>query len=1085
MTAPYFTVEPEIVNAAEGETVEFTCAASGVPEPQISWIHNGQPIDKAPYNARRTVSQKKIIIERLVKNDTGNYGCNATNSLGYVYKDVYVNVLALAPEITDPPRDTSTVDGKTVTLTCRVFGAPKPQVKWNTDGGIKSINNSRITLDPEGNLWFSNVTRDDASDDFTYACSATSIFRNEYKIGNRVLLNVLATGTSASQNRHEPTQQYVTRKNEVALRGKKVELYCIFGGTPLPQIRWTKKGGPLPLDRVSQGNYGKSLIIKHVTFEDQDNYNCEATNGVGQAKSYSIDLKVLAAPYFTVEPEIVNAAEGETVEFTCAASGVPEPQISWIHNGQPIDKAPYNARRTVSQKKIIIERLVKNDTGNYGCNATNSLGYVYKDVYVNVLALAPEITDPPRDTSTVDGKTVTLTCRVFGAPKPQVKWVRAGVELTGGRYTILENGDLQIKDTTFFDAGEYNCHAVNKFGSADAQGSLTVKEHTKITDLPEDYEVAAGTTATFRCNAVSDSSLKLNIGWMNENQPIDFEAEPRFVISSDYSLTITKTTELDSGTYTCVASTELDEVTAKATLTVQDVPNPPKLLTLLCNRRDASVQWQPMGDNRAPILRYTIQYNTSFTPDTWEVAFDSVPATESIYTVAMSPWSNYTFRVLALNKIGLSLPSPHSSICTTQPDVPYKNPENVEGKGTQPDNLVITWTPMPQIEHNAPRFQYRVSWKRDIAGEPWTAEDVPDWTVGKLEVPNQPTFQQYRIKVVAINEKGESNVAAKEVVGYSGEDVPMLPPRNFSVLTVTDSTSALLSWEPVTPESVRGEFKGYKIQTWTERDGEENLREIHIPSDTNRALINKFVPHSKNYARILAYNGHYNGPPSDTIFFTTPEGIPGSVQYFQAIPMGSSALFLVWQPPEHPNGVLTGYRIYYQTMKGTKVGPLLERDPITDPKQTRAKLAGLQPGTKYRVHIKATTRAGEGVGYLIEQRTRASAAVIPDPPKFKWYRLPTDNGQASVKVVWLPDIDGKPGSHFFVKYKQRGETMYEQTDPQLEEDFIIVRGLKPGETYDMQVVAVDGEYMTASDAEEVETYTVTGQYNYGQCTLWF
>jgi hypothetical protein len=65
------------------------------------------------------------------------------------------------------------------------------------------------------------------------------------------------------------------------------------------------------------------------------------------------------------------------------------------------------------------------------------------------LALAPEITDPPRDVSTVDGKTVVLTCRVFGAPKPQVKWIRAGVELTGGRYTVMENGDLQIRYVSF------------------------------------------------------------------------------------------------------------------------------------------------------------------------------------------------------------------------------------------------------------------------------------------------------------------------------------------------------------------------------------------------------------------------------------------------------------------------------------------------------------------------------------------------------------------------------------------------------------------------------------------------------------
>jgi hypothetical protein len=83
----------------------------------------------------------------------------------------------------------------------------------------------------------------------------------------------------------------------------------------------------------------------------------------------------------------VNAAEDETIEFHCKASGVPEPQIKWIHNGRPISEAPINIRRKVTPNSIVIQNLKKNDTGNYGCNATNSLGYVYKDVYVNVLGM--------------------------------------------------------------------------------------------------------------------------------------------------------------------------------------------------------------------------------------------------------------------------------------------------------------------------------------------------------------------------------------------------------------------------------------------------------------------------------------------------------------------------------------------------------------------------------------------------------------------------------------------------------------------------------------------------------------------------
>jgi len=49
--------------------------------------------------------------------------------------------------------------------------------------------------------------------------------------------------------------------------------------------------------------------------------------------------------------------------------------------------------------------------------------------------------------------------------------------------------------------------------------------------------------------------------------------------------------------------------------------------------------------------------------------------------------------------------------------------------------------------------------------------------------------------------------------------------------------------------------------------------------------------------------------------------------------------------------------------------------------------------------------------------------------------------------------------------------MYETTDTEKEEDFIIVRGLKPGVSYEMQVVAADGNHLSESKIEEVETYS--------------
>lgn len=705
----------------------------------------------------------------------GQYQCFAENEHGIATSNsVFVRKSELNNFKDEEIHTRIAQEGEPYKLQCQPpDGWPKPSVYWmlqSSLGGIKTINNSRMTLDPEGNLWFSNVTRFDAQEDAYYACAASSAFRNEYKLGNRVLLKV-EPSSNAAHNRYSPTRQYVSRRNEVALRGQKVELFCIYGGTPLPQTIWSKDGRPIPWsDRITQGNYGKSLVIKHTSLEDKGSYTCDVSNGAGPPQSSTINLDIKAIPYFTVEPEIINAAEEETIEFRCEAKGIPEPAIKWIHNGKPIEEAPLNPRRSVQKHRIVIKNIEKKDTGNYGCNATNALGYVYKDVYVNVLALPPEIEEAPGKEATVDEKDITLRCKVFGAPKPKIKWIRNGQELTGGRYNIQENGDLIIKKVQFADAGEYICHAQNKFGTKEANGTLVVYEHTKITEEPIDYEVVAGTLATFRCNAQSDPSLPLEIEWQWNGETIDFEAQPRFTKSSDHSLTISNTIELDSGSYTCLARTDLDEASYSATLTVQDVPNSPSLTGITCNAHDASISWEPKGDNRSPILYFIIQYNTSFTPDTWSEAEKQVPATDFTYTIPMSPWTNYTFRVIAVNKVGPSSPSEHSSSCSTQPNVPFKNPDNVEGKGNRSDNLIIKWSPMPEIDHNAPQFHYRVSWKRDTAGAEWYKQDIYDWKTGEFLVADTPTFQRYKIRVQAVNEKGESNVAVREIEGYSGED---------------------------------------------------------------------------------------------------------------------------------------------------------------------------------------------------------------------------------------------------------------------------------------------------------------------------
>ncbi|XP_040407030.1 neuronal cell adhesion molecule isoform X19 [Cygnus olor] len=966
------------------ENIVIQCEAKGKPPPSFSWTRNGThfDIDKDEQVTMKPNSGTLVInIMNGGKAEAyeGVYQCTARNERGAAISNNIVIRPSRSPLWTKEKLEPNQVrEGDSLVLHCRPpVGLPPPIIFWMDNAFQRLPQSERVSQGLNGDLYFSNVQPEDTRED--YICYArfnhTQTIQQKQPISVKVfsmdsLNDTIAANLSdtdiygAKPVTERPPILLTptgTTSNKVELRGNVLLLECIAAGLPTPVIRWIKEGGELPANRTFFENFKKTLKIIDVSEADSGNYKCIARNILGSTH-HVISVTVKAAPYWITAPRNLVLSPGEDGTLICRANGNPKPSISWLANGVPIAIAPEDPSRKVDGDTIIFSAVQERSSAVYQCNASNEYGYLLANAFVNVLAEPPRILTPANKLyQVILDSPALIDCAYFGSPKPEIEWFKGvkGSILRGNEYVFHDNGTLEIPVAQKDSTGTYTCVARNELGKIQNEVQLEVKDPTMIIKQPEYKVIQRYGHVSFECIIKHDSTLIPTVIWLKDND--ELPDDERFLVGKD-NLTIMNVTDKDDGTYTCIVNTTLDSVSASAVLTVVARPNPPFDLELTGQlERSIELSWIPGDENNSPITSFVIEYEDGLhEPGVWHYQTE-VPGSQTTVQLKLSPYVNYSFRVIAVNEIGRSQPSEPSEQYLTKSANPDENPSNVQGIGSEPDNLVITWESLKGFQSNGPGLQYKVSWRQKDVDDEWTSVVVAN--VSKYIVSGTPTFVPYEIKVQALNDLGYAPEPS-EVIGHSGEDLPMVAPGNVQV-HVINSTLAKVHWDPVPLKSVRGHLQGYKVYYWKvqslSRRSKRHIEKKILTFRGNKTfgMLPGLEPYSSYKLNVRVVNGKGEGPASPDKVFKTPEGVPSSPSFLKITNPTLDSLTLEWGSPTHPNGVLISYILKFQPINNThELGPLVEiRIPANE---SSLILKNLNYSTRYKFYFNAQTSVGSG-----------------------------------------------------------------------------------------------------------------------------
>ncbi|XP_068460945.1 receptor-type tyrosine-protein phosphatase S-like isoform X11 [Clinocottus analis] len=666
-----------------------------------------------------------------------------------------------------------------------------------------------------------------------------------------LLLSIILLSSPLSSVCGAPAPPKFTKipTDQIGVSGGVASFVCQASGNPKPVVYWNKKGKKVNSQRIETVEFdeGAGAVLRIQPLRaprDENIYECVARNSEGEvsitAKLAIIreDLLPFGFPSIDMGPQLKVVERTRTATMLCAASGIPDPEISWFKDFLPID--PVSSQGRIKQLRsgaLQIENSEETDQGKYECVATNSQGVRYSspaNLYVRVRRVPPRFSILPSNHEIMPGGSINITCVAVGSPMPYVKWMLGSEDLTPEDEMPIGRNVLELNGVR--ESANYTCVAMSSLGIIEATAQVLVKTLPKPPGTPIVTETTA-TSVTITWDSGNPDPVSYYIiqyrakGPDSKYETVDSITTTRYSIgglypNTEYEIRVSAFNSIGQGP----PSTRVEARTGE-----QAPASPPRNVQAhIISQNTVMVRWEEPEEPNGQVKGYRVYYtmDPSRPMNEWQIhnVQDSVITT--IQSLVTS--KTYTIQVLAFTSVGDG-PFSDPVHVKVMPGVPGQPGKFKVGKVAD-TSIELTWEPAYTKEGIV---NYELLYKPVKFGslEKLTFGPRISYTVEGLKANTE-----YSFSLAAISNKGIGAFTNELVQRTSQANVP----RNFSVNLAT-KTSVLLTWE--FPESTNP----YRFTV------EYNRQKMEVDARLRKAVIPNLQPDTSYDFKITAPEGNMGG----------------------------------------------------------------------------------------------------------------------------------------------------------------------------------------------------------------------------------